>query len=148
MKKINFALVVLLLTFFACDQPIAPSEQAKERTKENTTVFEDYAVTDANKSVQAFGEAMEALEKGDKEAVAAHMQAGIDALANEGKFLEGEAKTKMERAILHLERVRKEVVDGKTFSVDELMDAIAIAEADVPHKLLSGYTEVEVEPEK
>ena len=147
MKKI-LIVVVAILGLAACNRAPDPSEQAKLRTKENTTVFEAKAVTDANQSVQAFGEAMEAFEKGDKEAVSRHLQSGIDALVNEGKGMEGEVKTKLERAIKRLERLREEFQQGKVATADDLMNAISEAENDVPHKLLSGYYEEEVEPQK
>lgn len=148
MKKINFMLFLGLLSLFACRPTLDPSDQAKEETPENTTVFEDYSVTDANKSVEAFGLAIKAFEKADKQQVAQHLKAGIDALANEGKTLTGEAKSKLENAIRRLEKLRKDVESGDVATVDSMMDAIAEAEADVPHKLLSGYTEVEVEAEQ
>ena len=132
----------------ACDRAPAPSDQAKLRTKENTTVFEDKAVTDANRSVQAFAEAIEAFEKGDKEAVANSLQAGIDALANEGKGLEGDVHMRLKHAILRLERLRREFLEGHVATVDDLMDAISEAERDVPHRLLSGYAEEDVPPQQ
>ena len=148
MRNIMFVLIIGLLGIAACDQAPAPSGQAKLRTKENTPVFEDDAVTDANRSVQAFGEVMEAFEKGDKEAVSRHLQEGINALANEGKSMEGEVKVRLERAIKRLERLRMEYQQGKVATADDLMNAISEAENDVPHKLLVGYTEEEVGPQK
>ena len=148
MKKIIFAAFIAILGMVSCDRAPDPSEQALLRTKENTTVFEDKAVTDAKRSVQAFGEAIEAFEKGDKEAVSRHLQAGINALANEGMGLKGEVKTKLERAIKRLERLRQEFQEGKVANIDDLMAAISEAENDVPHKLLSGYSEEEVEPQQ
>ena len=148
MKNIMLLLSIGLLGIVACDQAPAPSEQALQRTKENTTVFEDKAVTDANRSVEAFGKVMESFEKGDKEAVARHLQDGIDALANEGKGMEGGVKIKLERAIKRLERLRMEYLQGQVTTADDLMNAISEAELDVPHKLLSGYSEEEVEPQE
>lgn len=148
MKKITILALAGLLALYSCDQTLAPSEQALERTKENTTLFQDADVTDANPSVQAFGEAMEAFEKGDRETVANDLKRGIDALANEGKFLEGTARTNMERAIRQLEELRSDFTAGKVVSVDQMMAAISQAELDVPHKLLEGYDEVEVAPEE
>ncbi|MCB0585496.1 MAG: hypothetical protein KDD06_09260 [Phaeodactylibacter sp.] len=147
MKKTIFAITIAMLGFASCDQAPAPSDQAILRTKENTTVFEDEAVTDANRSVQAFGEAMEAFDRGDKEAVARHLQTGVDALVNEGKSLNGEVKTRLERAIKRLERLQADFREGKIATADDLLNAISEAEKDVPHKLISGYTEEEVEPE-
>lgn len=146
MKTINIALIAGLIFLSSCDRVIDPSDQAKERTPENTTVFEAYAVTDANKSVQAFGKAVEAFEKGDQDLVALDLQIGIDALANEGKTLKGEQKERLDKAILRLERLRADVIDKKIPGVDDLLGAISEAEEDVPHKLLAGYTETEVEP--
>ena len=147
MKNIMLLLIIGLLGIVACNDAPAPSEQALLRTKENTTVFEDEAVTDANRSVQAFGEAMEAFDRGDKEAVARHLQTGVDALVNEGKSLNGEVKTRLERAIKRLERLQADFREGKIATADDLLNAISEAEKDVPHKLISGYTEEEVEPE-
>ena len=148
MKNIMLLLIIGLLGIVACNDAPAPSEQALLRTKENTTVFEDEAVTDANRSVQAFGEVMEAFDRGDKEAVARHLQEGIIALVNEGKGMEGEVKVKLERAIKRLERLRMEYLQGKVATADDLLNAISEAENDVPHKLLSGYTEEEVVPQE
>lgn len=145
MKNIHFILGVSLLTLLSCKQALDPSDQAKERTHENTTVFEDKAVTDANRSVQAFAEAVESFEVGNEQEVAKHLQAGINALANEGKTLRGATKTRLEKAIKRLEQLRAEVIDGKILTIDSLMDAISEAENDVPHKLLAGYAETEVE---
>ena len=128
MKKTLFIFIISILGIAAYDRAPDPSEQAKLRTKENTTVFEDKAVTDANPSVQAFAEAMEAFEKGDKAAVARHLQAGIDALANEGKGMEGEMKIKLEQAIKRLERLHQEFQQGTIATTDELMGAISEAE--------------------
>lgn len=146
MKRAAFVVIIAILSVAACDRAPAPSDQAKLRTKGNTTVFEDKAVTDANRSVQAFGEAVEAFEKGDKEAVARHLQEGIDALANEAKGLEENEHMRLKHAILRLERLRREFLEGKVASADDLLNAISEAEEDVPHKLVSGYSEELVPP--
>ncbi|PHN03343.1 hypothetical protein [Flavilitoribacter nigricans] len=146
MKKIKIAVIAGITVLSACEQVIDPSDQAKERTPENTTVFEAYAVTDANASVQAFGEVVEAFEKNDEGLVARKLQTGINALANEGKSLNGQTKVRLDRAIRKLEQLRTNVIDGKVPNIDELLTAISTAEQDVPHKLLAGYAETEVEP--
>ncbi|GJM31431.1 MAG: hypothetical protein DHS20C18_04320 [Saprospiraceae bacterium] len=145
-----FAVVGLAVTFIltSCDPKPAPSEMAQTRTKENTVKFENDAVTDANASVQHFGEMMEAFEKGKRDEAIQQLQTGINALANEGLHLQGEDKTRLNKAIRKLEFLKVKMKKGEITEVDSLMSSIAEAENDVPHKLLIGYDTYEVRPEK
>ena len=115
MKKLVFAFVAIM-SIYSCEQHEKPNQESlfgKDVAEQKGDVFPETRVKTANPSVMHFNEAITSFEKGDMATTAAHIRAGANALANEGKFLKGEDQQHLTNAIRELEQLAVKVEKGE-----------------------------------
>jgi hypothetical protein len=141
------AFILMALSIMSCD-PVKPVSQkeafGEEVAKEQGTVFESDRVKELNHSSNYFDEAIRAIEAGDKQKAADDLRKGADVLVNEGQFLKGVPRERLQYVTQSLETLATNVASGTKMSISDIEDIVSEAELSVAQEYAVDLDEVTV----